>query len=219
MHALKTNFSGNPNLGLYGFATDKYCLIGKGVREDILEEIKNALKVKVHEITINNSRLVGAYCCGNDNLILVPEIIKEHEEKELKKTGIPYKKIKTKFCALGNNIVIKGNTALINPEFEKEIFEELKMLKLKKMHVKEHNAIGSCIVLNKNGGLISFDADEEEIKEIEKELGLKIEPGSVNKGNRYVRTGIIINSNGYIIGGLTTGVETMIIDNIFGFLK
>ncbi len=219
MHVLKTNFNGNPHLGLYGFATDKYCLIGKGVGGDILENIKAVLKVKVHEITINNSKLVGAYSCGNDDLILVPEIIKESEERELKKIGIPYKKIKSKFCALGNNIVIKGNTALINPEFEKEIFEELKMFKLKKIHIKEHNAIGSCMVLNKNGGLINLDADEKEIKEIEKELNLKIEAGSVNKGNRYVRSGIIVNSKGYIIGGLTTGVETMIIDTALGFLK
>ena len=33
-HVIVTNFNSNPNVGLYGYATDKYCLIGTEVPED-----------------------------------------------------------------------------------------------------------------------------------------------------------------------------------------
>tara|TARA_Y100000034_G_C6867275_1_gene395425 strand:+ start:565 stop:1209 length:645 start_codon:yes stop_codon:yes gene_type:complete len=211
MDALKINFSGSSNVGLYGFATNKYCLIGKGVEEEVLKKIKDVLKVPVYEITINNSRLVGSYCCGNNEIIFVPEIIKEHEEKELKKLKIPYEKIKTKFSALGNNIVIKDKNALINPEFEKDI--ELTGIKLKRMNIGKHNAIGSCMIVNPNGCVTTMETDDKEVEEIKKTLSLKVEVGSVNRGNPYVRSGIIANSRGYIIGNLTTGVEVMRIES------
>ena len=122
------------------------------------------------------------------------------------------RKIKTKFSALGNNIVLREKTALINPEFEKEISEELKDFKLKRINIGEHNAIGSCIIANKNGCLVSSDVSEEELKEISETLDLKTEIGSVNKGSPYVRAGLIANSKGYLMGGLTTGVEGMRIE-------
>ncbi|MBU2639567.1 MAG: translation initiation factor IF-6 [Nanoarchaeota archaeon] len=216
MEVLKTNFYGNPNLGLYGFATDKYCLIGRGLSEEIIEEIEQVLGVKVYEITVNHSRLIGSYCCGNNKLILVPSIIKEGEEEELKKLKIPYKKIKSKFCALGNNIILRDDVALINPEFEKNIEEELKEFKLKRMNIGDHNAIGSCIIANKNGCLVSVNVTEEELKEISKTLGLKAEIGSVNRGSPYVKAGLIANSKGYLMGDSTTGVEGMRIEMALG---
>ncbi len=217
MPVLKTNFDGNPNVGLYGFATDKYCLIGKGLKKGIVNEIKKVLGVPVYSITINNSHLIGVYCTGNENILLVPEIIKEHEEKELKKLNLHYRIIKSKFSALGNNMIIFKENCIINPEFEDEIKKELHEFRIKRMNIGEHNAVGSCAVLNKNGCLISMDVNEDEILDVEKLLGINIGIGSVNKGNPYVRSGIICNSNGYIIGEETTGVETMRIEMALGF--
>lgn len=217
MKALKTDFDGNPNVGLYGFATDKYCLVGKGIRKEVLANMKEVLKVPVHTITINNSHLVGVYCCGNENLLLVPEIIKENEEKELRVFKIPYKIVKSNFSALGNNIVVRGDKCIINPEFEKNIDKGLKEFNIYRMCLGEHNTVGSCIVVNKKGCLVNIDIQEKEIEKIEKALNVHAGIGSVNRGNPYVRSGIICNSNGYIIGGETTGVEIMRIETSLGF--
>ena len=111
---------------------------------------------------------------------------------------------------MGNNIVISKNKCLINPEFEDNILKEFKV---KKMKIQEHNVVGSCVVANKNGCLVSREAEDKELKEIGKTLDLKAEIGSVNRGNPYVKSGIIVNSKGYIIGGMTTGVEVMRIES------
>lgn len=214
MNALKTSFYRNPNIGLYGFATDKYCLLGTGVDKKIVKEIKATLDVPVFEININGSHLVGVYCCGNKDIILVPEVIRESEEKELKKTGMEYRKIKTKLIALGNNIVILDKKCLINPEFEDDVNEQLKDFKVIKMDVAGNSTVGSCIIANKNGCLVSSDVDEKKLKEIGKKFDIKTGVGSVNKGNPFVRSGIICNSKGYIVGGETTGVEIMMLEDV-----
>ena len=215
---LKTDFNGNPNVGLYGFATDKYCLVGKGLNKKVVEEIKEVLNVPVYDITINNSHLVGVYCSGDENILFVPEIIKEHEEQELRKLKIDYKIIKSNFSALGNNLVVKDGICLANPEFEGDIDKQLG-LKVNKIELGGHKVVGSCVVLNKHGCLVNIDIEEKEIKEVEKILGLDAGISSVNRGNPYVKSGIICNSNGYIIGGETTGAEVLRIENALGFNK
>jgi len=80
-----------------------------------------------------------------------------------------------------------------------------------------HKVVGSCIVLNSKGCLVNIDIEEKEIKEVEKLLGLSAGISSVNRGNPYVRSGIICNSNGYILGGETTGAEVLRIETALGF--
>jgi translation initiation factor 6 len=211
MRVLKANFYGNSNLGLYGFATDKYCFIGKGLDKKILTKIEEVLSVPVYELTINSSPLIGVYCCGNEDVLLIPEIIKENEEEELRKFKINYVKVKTKFVALGNNLVIFKNKCLVNPETEKNF--ELYGFDVQRLDVNGKKVVGSCIIINKNGCLVSSDFENEDVEKIEKIFNMKSEIGSVNKGNTYVRSGIIANSKGYIVGNDTTGAEILRIES------
>ena len=50
MHVLMTNFHGNPNVGLYGFANDKYCLLGKEVPQHQAQEIAKALGLSIKTV-------------------------------------------------------------------------------------------------------------------------------------------------------------------------
>ena len=70
MHILKTNFNGNPNVGLFGFATDEYCLLGKEIKKYVAKEIEKVLKVPVHQITLAGTSLIGAFAVGNSKILL-----------------------------------------------------------------------------------------------------------------------------------------------------
>jgi translation initiation factor 6 len=214
MNTLKTNFYGNPNVGLYGFATDKYCVIGKGLPKKLIKEIEKILDVPIYEININGSHLIGVYCCGNEKILLVPEIIKKNEEDELKKLKLPYKLIKSKFSALGNNISVFGNKGILSSECSDELKKELAEFDIKILKLKNNNTVGSCLVINKNGCLASSDFDQEHLDKVEQFLNVKTRIGSINKGNPYVKSGMIVNSKGYIVGNDTTGVEIMRIDGV-----
>ena len=219
MRILKISFQNNPNVGLFGFATDSYCLLPKNLKDSLVKEIKEALNVPVYAINVYNTHLIGLFCVGNESTILVPSVLWDHEIKELKKIkDVNLVVLDTRHTALGNNIAIYKDKCLVSPNLEKSIIEKLKELgfKVKVLEIAENSTIGACIAITNKGFLLHRDA--ENLEEIEKFLGLKGDIGTVNLGNPYVRTGIIANSHGYIIGKSTTGPELQRIDESLKFI-
>ena len=209
---LKTSFYNNPNIGLYAFATDSYCILAPNIKEALVEKIKAVLKVPIYQLTIFNSNLIGVFCSGNENLLLVPSLITEHEIRDLEKFKIPYKIIDTKLTALGNNLIIKDNICLANPNYGKNTIKQLKDFTVIQDKIANFSIVGSCAVITKKGCLLHIDSDEKDIKKIENLFKVKSDIGTVNMGNPYVHSGIIANSKGYIVGGQTSGPEIMRID-------
>ena len=123
MHLLRTNFHGNPNIGLLGIATDKYCIIGSHLSRKKLNKIKEVLKVPIIQTSICGTELAGVFCAANSNCLLLPNIVFESELKVLKKNKIKYKIIDTKHTALGNNVLCNDDGCIVSREFEKEEVE------------------------------------------------------------------------------------------------
>ncbi|NTV24352.1 MAG: translation initiation factor 6, partial [Nanoarchaeota archaeon] len=44
-HILMTNYQGNPNIGLFCYATDKYCLVPRAMDAKLKKEISEVLQV------------------------------------------------------------------------------------------------------------------------------------------------------------------------------
>ena len=133
---------------------------------------------------------------------------KRHIEYEKKANKI----IDTKLTALGNNLIIKDNICLANPNFSSKTLKQLENFKVTQDKIANFSIVGSCAVLTKKGGLLHIDSTESDIKKIENLFKVKFDIGTVNMGNPYVHSGIIANSNGYIVGGQTSGPEIMRID-------
>ena len=219
MHILKTRFHNNPNIGLYGFATDSYCLLPKNLSKQQVESIKEVLNVPVYQITIYNTNLIGIFCTGNEDYLFIPDFIPEHELKELEKIKeVKIIQLHTRFTALGNNIVIKDKTCLVNPNIEEGIKDKLKELgfNIITMEIAENPTVGSCTALNHKGCLLHRDATNA--RKVSAFLNLPTDIGTVNFGSPYVRSGLIVNCNGYIVGAETTGPETQRIDETLGFI-
>jgi len=222
MHILITNIQGNPNIGTYGFANDKFCLLGREVPEGVAKKIEKVLKVPCHRISICGTSLIGAFITGNNSTILVPEIAFESELEELDKLKINYKIIKTKLTALGNNIMCNDEAALVNPEFsaeQKKRIREALNVSLKPGTVGDLPTVGSLACLNKNAVLASHEITDEEKEYIEELFNLEVNTGTVNMGNNFVHSGLIVNSNGFIIGSTSSGPEMTNADESLGFLE
>lgn len=223
MHTLITSFNGISNIGLYAFANDKFILLGREVPEEHEKELKDVFKVPVHRITIAGTSMIGVFVAGNNEKILVPEIIFDEEKEELDSLGIPYETFETRLTCLGNNIVI-GKTILANPEFTdaqaKKIGEAFN-LPVAKQKIGGVNAVGSMVTINydKQKALITNEVEEDELEYLEKKLGVQATPGSVNMGSPHVRSGIICNKNGFAIGKNSGGPEITNADEALGFLE
>lgn len=209
-HVLIANFNGNPNVGLYGYANDKYCLIGREVPEKLHKKIEETLNVKLITMTIAGTSLLGVFLNGNNKVLLVPSIAFPQELEILDKHKIKYKVIDTKYTCLGNNMIINDKAALISNEYgareSKQVSDALgfDMVQAK---IANHSILGSLAVLNKNGILCHHDILESEAKVLKKVFKLEIHTGTVNMGTPFVGSGILCNSKGMIIGDLSGGPE------------
>lgn len=212
------SFNGLNTIGLYAFVTDKYALIGQEVPDKHIQEIEEVLQVKTHKITIAGTSLIGVFLAGNEDVLLVPNIAFDSEIEQLKKIGINYKIIDTKYTCLGNNIILGNKKGLISTVFTdaqaKSLSKELN-IELTRYKTQQIEAIGSLIAKNKEKGLISNDITDEEFEFIQKTLEIELTPGTLNMGSEYIKSSLLVNSKGLILGKGSGGPEIANADNAF----
>ncbi|MFT4249882.1 MAG: translation initiation factor IF-6 [Candidatus Woesearchaeota archaeon] len=221
MHVLILEAKGNPNIGLFAYATDNYCLIGPELAEHA-KKIEEVLQVPVHTVTIAGTGLLGVFLVGNNQQLLIPSIAFEHEEKKLRSiTQVDV--FETVHTALGNNLVMNENGILAGPMFSEEERERLAKLTNLPVHqfkIADIEVVGSGIVHNSKGGVIHRDANQFEIEMAEDTLGLEqLLPGTASLGSPYVRGSIVANKNGFIISESSGGPEITNADEALGFLE
>ncbi|MFA6088745.1 MAG: translation initiation factor IF-6 [Candidatus Woesearchaeota archaeon] len=212
----------NPNIGLYALATDNYCLVGYSTKDEEIEKIKEVLKVPVHKISIAGTDIIGIFCAANNNMLLVPEIIYDEEKKHLQELNIPFTVIKTRHTALGNNIVTNDQAAFVSDEFSadaKKLIRQALGTILRPGTIGGVMVVGSSAVVGEKGLLVHRDADQKEIEYLKETFNLPVDIGTVNMGSPYVRAGILINKNGYLIGSNSGGPEIQRADYALGFIE
>jgi translation initiation factor 6 len=221
-HVLVTNFNSNPNVGLYGYATDKYCLLGTDVPEDIVEEIAEVLNVPIIRLNIAGTSLLGVFLNGNNKCLLVPNIAFNNELEILDKNKIKYKLIDTKLTCLGNNIICNDKGCVVSSEYgEKELkaFKDALKVNIVKAKIAGLGTLGSLAVHTKNGLLCHHEVLENEAELLRKTLKVEIYTGTINMGVPFIGSGILCNNNGFIIGDASGGPEIVNADEALGFIK
>ncbi len=219
MHVAKMDVYGNSNIGLFGFANDSFCLVGNVFRKKEIKILKDVLKVPIIKTTLVGTSLIGIFSVGNSNGILIPKNSYEEEIKVLEKK-LNVLVLETKFTALGNLILTNDNGCIISKKLkkEKETIENFLRVRVEIGEIAGLDLVGSLGIANNKGCLVHSKATKEEIKLIEKILKVPVKPGVVNFGSPWVSSGIITNSNGFVVGNLTTGPEIGNIDEALGFL-
>lgn len=224
-HADKLSINGDPNIGLYGLATDKFCILGKSVPAKIVKTFEEVLKVPVVQANIYGTGFVGLFVAATSKIVLVPEVIFERELKELRESlkGIAeVKTVKTEHTALANNILNNDKVAFVSPEFSKqEVGDIEKTLKVKVVQTSLAGleVPGSAGVLTSKGAIINPNLSDAEIKKVEKLVNFEIGLGTINMGSPIVSSGLIANKNGFVVGSLSSGYEISRVDESLGFLQ
>lgn len=221
-HVLITSFNSNPNVGLYGYATDKYCLIGSEVPEKLYPKIEEVFAVKCIPFTIAGTSLIGVFVAGNKNCLLVPKIAFQHELAILDKHKIRYKVIDTKLTCLGNNMICNDAGCIVSNEYgEREIkqFKDALKVDVVRAKIARLNTLGSLAVHSKKHMLCHHEIMEDEAGLIERLLDVTISTGTVNMGVPFIGSGILCNGKGFIIGDHSGGPEIINADEALGFTK
>ncbi len=207
----RADINGNPHIGVYSRANNKIAFAPQFLSLKGKKLIEKILGVKVIELSIGRSGIIGALIAMNSNGIVVADFIEEHELEVIKKN---FKGdiliIGDRFNAAGNNILVNDYGAIIHPMISDETAEEIgKVLdvRIKKSTIAGLNTTGMAAVATNNGVLCHPKIDEDEKKMIEEIMGVEVLTGTVNHGIPYVGAGIIANDKGSIVGKNTTGIE------------
>jgi len=226
-HVESMNIRGEVNIGLMVYANDKFALIPKSIDETEVSTITEILKVPCYKVSIAGTPLIGVFLNGTEDKILVPEIIFDKELKELeiigKKHGVEFLKFESELTCFGNNMLIANGKAIINPDYKKNELTKLKELlniDVQTGMIADIEIVGAAVVINKdkNKALIHREASNEDIEFIEKTFDVKADTGSVNMGSPYIKSGVVCNKNGFIIGSESGGPEITNADEILGFI-
>lgn len=211
-------FEHDPNIGLYGFATDKYCLLGREPHK-VLKKIKDVLAVPTYCSRITESELVGIFAAGNSNGIVLTKIVEKYELAKLKKMlDVNFAVIKSKDTAIGNVVLCNDKGCLISPSlkrFKKSIADCLGV-EVETGTVAGFDIVGSAAVVSNRGCLCHRAATEEELKVIEEVLKVRADIGTVSFGSPFIKAGLIVNSNGVVVAQTSTGPELDRIADMFG---
>ena len=213
----RAKFYGDPNVGMYGFATDDYCLLGLEPNKKILGKLESTLNVKTRFTTIAGTEFIGLFATGNKNGIVLPKIVEDFEIKKLKSLGVNLEVIESKETALGNLVLCNDRGCLISTNlrrFKKKIADALDC-EVETGTVAGFNIVGSAAAANNSGCLCHIESKEEEMKKIEELLKVKVDVGTAGYGSPFIRSGLIVNSKGIAFSELSTGPELGRFEEVF----
>jgi len=183
-----------------------------------MSKIEECLGVKVYQATVAGSILLGVLITGNNNGIIVPHIIDEAELKLISNVGgVEVGLANTKWTAMGNILVANDNGGLIDPNAPNNLILELSgalKIPIEKGEINGLPYVGSLAVATPKGALTHPNIEEGERTKLERILGVESEPCTVNGGTPLPKSGVLANSNGTIVGNLTSGAEIAVIANI-----
>ena len=216
---LRTSFDGDPNIGLYGFATDKYCIIGS---ERYAAKVKETLKVKTHPLTLLNMDLVRIFCTGNSHGIMLPVVLKNFDPGAVSDMREKFEVlvIDDRHSSVGNLVMLNDNGIILSPLLKKHKpkLEKFFGLPCEVTGIAGMNIVGNLGFATNKGCLLHPKVREKEKKIIEKTLGVDADITTVNFGSQYPGAGLIANSNGLVVSDISSGPELGRITDVLGFL-
>ncbi|RLG74861.1 MAG: translation initiation factor IF-6 [Thermoprotei archaeon] len=212
---------GNPHIGVYIFANDTIAITPPGLEKKVKDLIETTLNVELVETTIGGMRIVGVLVAGNNKGIVLPRFVKDEEVKAIKRAfdGVVEVVSGSRITALGNAILVNDRAALLHPEVEKEfenIVKDVLDVEVVRGTIAQIPTVGSVALITNKGGLVHPDASDSELKFLEDFFSVPIDVGTVNFGIGFIRSGLVANTHGALVGEKTTGPEMLRISQVLG---
>ena len=209
----RLNILGCPVLGVFGRASESYCLVAYQAKKKTCDKISEILQVPVHRIKVVDTNFVGLFLSGNSSGIVVPDIVNEKIELDVTVT-----KIKTKHTCLGNLILANDKGAILSPllsEYSSEIRDTLDV-DVSSGTIARLPIVGSLAVATNSGVLAHPEIKEDEKLLIGDILQVEVFTGTLNKGSPFVGSSILANTKGAVIGDLTRVPEVIKLEEALG---
>lgn len=214
---------GNACIGVYSLVNDRIAIIPPQVPETKRKKVEEWLKVKVVATTVGKSVITGALACSNSNGVILPPFAQEEEIEAIKSASdLNVTVMDTKKTAYGNLILANDKGAVADPRLERGVVNKIADtlgVEVVSSEIAGLPYVGSLATATNKGVLAHPMLKEEERKVLKDVLKVHVDVGTINCGIPYVATGLLGNSNGAVVGLLTTGPEMFIIGQALDVVK
>lgn len=209
------NVLGNPNVGAFLIATDRFLVAPTILTERKVARLAGHLGVKDHvRLRVCGSKLLGVFITANSKGIVVPHLAYDDEVEGLRGLNVEVRPISSRITALGNCVLVNDKGGVVDQMFPRKAIEDMENalgVELAPGTIAGLPYVGSLAVAT-NSGVVAhprIGQDEEEL--IRGALRVPVYKGTVIGGVPYVKVGLIANSHGAVVGRGTTGPELMTI--------
>ena len=184
--------------------------VRKGLSKKIKNTIISTLEIELIELNIADATIIGALLTFNSKGAIACDFIDEDALKIIENQGFDICVISDKINAVGNDILVNDNGALVHPDIKDKTIENLeKTLRVPVYRgtIGSLKTVGMAAVVTNKGLLCHPKVTEDEKRTLEKVFGVNVMIGTVNHGSPVIGSGLVANTKGAICGNLTTGIE------------
>ena len=215
------DFNENPNLGVYCRSNNTVAFIQHGLLKKIKKKVQKTLEIKLIELSIAESTIVGSLLAMNSAGAVVTDICNEQVIKSIKDEGLQVFVITDKINAAGNDILVNDSGAIVHPDITDEALKQIEKtfnVPVKRGTIASLKTVGMAATVTNKGCLCHPKVSEDEKQLLEDVLKVSVMIGTVNHGHPMIGSGLVANIHGAIIGNKTTGIEMGRIEEALGFL-
>jgi translation initiation factor 6 len=215
---------GCASVGCYILTTEKMALVPPQLSVGKVKRLEETLKVKAVKTTVGSSVLIGALASANSKGVVLPHFAQDEEIEKIKSAfpEINIALMETKRTAYGNIVLANDHGAVVDPRLnDKDVTSVAEALCVEaiRSEIAGLPYVGSLAAATNKGAIAHPMIKEEEQKLLQSVLKVPVDVGTVNCGIPYVGTGLIGNTEGALVGFITTGPELVIIENALDLVK
>jgi translation initiation factor 6 len=212
MRVKMLNISGDAAVGLYLVSNDDYTLIPPGLSEEAKQIIESTLGTTLVETTAGGYRIPGAFSVMTNNYLLLSNIYTEEEINHLRQElDMAIYVLDSDINVIANTVLVHDNKALISYLYSQQLEEELQKLlgvEVERIRLGPVDVFAQYLVPLEDKLLAAPIYSKDELKFFADKLGLeRIVQTTVNRGSIFLRSGMVANSKGILLGDLTTPIE------------
>lgn len=213
---------GNPNVGVYVRATSTHLFVPRGITEQNVADLEEAIGIEAIQVAIGGAELIGSLVAANKNGCVVADFASDRELAVFEKAGLSVARLDaSRLNAAGNNILCNDKGAIVNPDLPVKTVQAIAKaldVPVERTAIAGLPTVGTAAFATNLGVLCHPLSSPAELAFIKKSLHAPAKIGTVNHGHGLVGAGLAANQNGVAVGSRTTGIELGRIDEALGFL-
>lgn len=221
--AVRAQFEGNNEVGVFSKLTNAYCLVAIGGSENFYSVFEGELSetIPVVHTSLAGCRIIGRMCVGNRHGLMVPNTTTDQELQHIRNSlpdSVSIQRVEERLSALGNVVACNDYVALVHPDLDKEteeIIGDILKVEVFRQTLADNVLVGSYCSLSNQGGLVHPKTSVSDQDELSSLLQVPLVAGTVNRGSNVIGAGMVVNDWISFCGLDTTSTELSVIESIF----